>query len=91
MRIYVGGLAFATSEQELKDVFAPYTPQSVRIITDRETGESRGFGFVEITDAGVAKKAIAELNGTSLGGRSLQVNEARERESRPAAGGPRRW
>jgi RNA recognition motif-containing protein len=91
VRIYVGQLAFAVSEQQLKEVFEPYSPQSVRIIVDRETGESRGFGFVEISDAATAKKAIAELNGTNLGGRALQVNEARERETRPAAGGPRRW
>jgi cold-inducible RNA-binding protein len=93
MRIYVGRLAFSTSEQELKDLFAPYSPGSVRIITDRETGESRGFGFVEIADATAAKKAITNLNGTELGGRALQINEARERDDRGGrdSGGPRRW
>jgi RNA recognition motif-containing protein len=91
MRIYVGGLSFQTSESQLADFFAAYSPQSVRIITDRETGESRGFGFVEIADAALANRAIAAVNGTELGGRTLQVNEARERADRgPSRGGASR-
>jgi RNA recognition motif-containing protein len=101
MRIYVGGLSFRTTESELNDFFAPYNPESVRIITDRETGDSRGFGFVEIADSAMANKAISEKNGVEFGGRTLQVNEARAREERGGGGrgpggggrtgGGRRW
>jgi RNA recognition motif-containing protein len=93
MRIYVGRLALTTSEQELHDVFQPYKPQSVAIITDRETGESRGFGFVEIQDPAQGRQAIADLDGKDLGGRAIQVNEAKERnvQSAPSGGRPARW
>ena len=88
MRIFVGNLAFATTEEELGQLFEPYgTVERAQIVTDRETGRSRGFGFVEMPDAAEAQAAIAGLNGTSLGGRPLTVNEARQREER---GEPRR-
>src|SRR5678816_2319440 len=83
MNIYVTNLAYTTTEEELSQLFEPYgSVESVRIITDRETGRSRGFGFVEMPDATEARAAIAGLNGTSLGGRALTVNEARPREER---------
>ena len=69
MNIYVTNLAYTTTEEELSQLFEPYgSVDSVRIITDRETGRSRGFGFVEMPDATEANAAIAGLNGTSLGG-----------------------
>jgi cold-inducible RNA-binding protein len=88
MRLFVGSLALTTSEAELRQVFTPYgRVERVQILQDRETGRSRGFGFVEMPDATQAQAAIAGLNGRSLGGRLLTVNEARPREER---GGPRR-
>ena len=83
MNIYVTNLAYTTTEEELSQLFEPYgSVESVRIITDRETGRSRGFGFVEMPDATEARAAIAGLNGTALGGRALTVDEARPREGR---------
>jgi cold-inducible RNA-binding protein len=83
MNIYVTNLAYTTTEEELSQLFEPYgSVDSVRIITDRETGRSRGFGFVEMPDATEARAAIAGLNGTALGGRTLTVDEARPREER---------
>ena len=77
-KIYVGNLAFQTTENDLNDLFAPYgSIESVTIITDRETGRSKGFGFVAMDDA-PADKAISELNGREHGGRTLTVNEAAE-------------
>jgi RNA recognition motif-containing protein len=88
MHIFVGNLAWSTTEEDLAQLFHPYGEiASVRILQDPETGRSRGYGFVEMPDATQAQAAIAGLNGTSLGGRPLTVNEAREREDR---GGPRR-
>ena len=88
MDIFVGNLTFTTTEEELAQLFHPYGEIArVRIMTDRETGRSRGFGFVEMPNGSEAQAAIAGLNGTSLGGRPLTVNEARQREER---GGPRR-
>ena len=80
MNIYVGNLPFRTSESELEQLFAEYgTVESAAVITDRDTGRSRGFGFVEMPNADEAQKAIEELNGFSMGGRDLRVNEARPR------------
>ena len=88
MRIFVANISFTTTEDELERLFEPYgIVDRAQIITDRDTGHSRGFAFVEMPDATQAQAAIAGLNGTSLGGRPLTVNEAREREDR---GGPRR-
>ena len=83
MNIFVGNLAFTTTEEELAELFHPYGEiASIRMMTDRDTGRSRGLGFVEMPDATAAQAAIDELNGTSLGGRALTVNEARPREAR---------
>ena len=88
MNIFVGSLALTTTEAELRQLFTPYGHvERVQILTDRETGRSRGFGFVEMPDATAAQAAIEGLNGRSLAGRFLTVNEARPREER---GGPRR-
>ncbi len=92
-KIYVGGLPYATTEQELNDLFTAHgAVQSARIITDKFTGKSKGFGFVEMATADEAQKAIAALNATQLGGRTLTVNEARPQEPRSGGGGQRdRW
>ena len=88
MNIFVGNLAWTTTEEDLAQLFHPYGEITrVQIITDRDTGRSRGFGFVEMSDATHAEGAIAGLHGTSYAGRLLTVSEARQREEQP---GPRR-
>lgn len=83
MNLYVGNLSYDTDEASLRQFFDDYGPvNSARIITDRETGRSRGFGFVELADAAAALKAVTELNGAELDGRTLTINEARPREPR---------
>lgn len=83
MNLYVGNLSFDTSEEALRATFAEYgNVSSARVITDRETGQSRGFGFVEMDDAQAAQAAISALDGTDMDGRTLTVNEARPREPR---------
>lgn len=83
MNIYVGNLSYNMSESELRDAFGAYGEvSSVKILMDRETGRSRGFGFVEMPNQGEAEAAIAQLNGKDLGGRPLRINEARPREQR---------
>ena len=83
-RIYVGGLAYATSDQELQDLFAKSgTVTSASVVTDKYTGQSKGFGFVDMENDNEAEAAIRTLNGTTLGGRTLTVNEAKPREDRP--------
>jgi RNA recognition motif-containing protein len=85
-RIYVGNLSFQTTEHDLSMLFERIgRVESVNIITDRDTGRSKGFAFVEMSDAD-ADKAIAQLNGTEVGGRTLTVNEARPREDRGGRG-----
>ncbi|MBE3573841.1 MAG: RNA-binding protein [Firmicutes bacterium] len=80
--LYVGNLPWSTSEEELSRVFSAHaTVKSSRIITDRETGRSRGFGFVEVDDDNV-EEIIQQLNGTEIGGRQIVVNEARPRQPR---------
>ena len=87
-KIYVGNLSFDTSESELRDLFAQHGEvSSASLVMDRETGRPRGFGFVEMTDAGQASAAIEALNGQSVGGRDLTVNEAKPRENRGGGGG----
>ena len=83
-KLYVGGLPYSTTDEILLQLFAEkgYKPVSARIITDRETGRSRGFGFVELGPGDDAAKAIGEFNGLNIEGRALQVNEARPQESR---------
>jgi cold-inducible RNA-binding protein len=90
MNIYVGNLSFDTTEDDLRNAFSSYgTVSSVAIIKDKFSGESRGFGFVEMANNAEAQKAINELGGTELNGRTLNVNEARPREDRGAGGGNR--
>jgi len=83
-KLYVGNLSFGMTDESLQQLFAGkgYQVASARVITDRETGRSRGFGFVELGAADDATKAIGEFNGMDLEGRALQVNEARPQESR---------
>ena len=82
MRLYVGGLPYQTTEQDLIDLFEQGGPvTSATVITDRDTGRSKGFGFVEMSDEQDARSAIERLNGTLLGDRTITVNEARERQS----------
>jgi RNA recognition motif-containing protein len=86
-KLYVGGLPYSVTEGRLEEIFAEYgSVQSARVISDKFTGQSRGFGFVEMASSEEAQKAIAALNGTQLDGRTLVVNEARPQEKRP--GGP---
>ena len=83
MNIYVGNLSYNMSEQELRDAFSAYGDvASVKILSDRETGRSRGFGFVEMPNQSEGEAAITQLNGKELSGRVLRVNEARPRERR---------
>ena len=87
MKLYVGNLSFQTSSQELEDLFAGIgSVESATVIEDRETGRSRGFGFVEMTNKEDGEKAIAELNGQQFSGRELKVNEAKPREDRGGRG-----
>jgi RNA recognition motif-containing protein len=90
MKLYVGNLAFQTSSQELQTLFAQAgTVESVSLIEDRETGRSRGFGFVEMSTKEEGAAAIQQFNGKDLGGRALNVNEAKPREDRGGSGGGR--
>jgi len=93
-RLFVGNLTFTASEDDLRNLFGPSgTIVDAKIVTDRETGRSRGFGFVEMSSAAEANEAISQLNGRDFEGRTLKVNEAEERGSRsPRSGsGSRRW
>lgn len=84
MNIYVGNLPYAISPDEVKSVFAVYGEvAAVRLVKDRETGRTKGFGFVEMHDDAQAKAAIEAMNGQEIGGRKVVVNEARPREPRP--------
>jgi RNA recognition motif-containing protein len=86
-KIYVGGLPYATTDAQLQDLFAAHgTVESARVITDKFTGRSRGFGFVEMANSDEAQKAIQALNGTDFEGRNLTVNEARPQERRSGGG-----
>ena len=83
MNIFVGNLAFSTTDHDIRQLFEPYgVVDTINIITDRYTGQSRGFGFVEMPDSAAAKSAIQGANGKELAGRALTVNEARPREPR---------
>ncbi len=89
-KIFVGNLDFGATEESIRSLFEPYGAiERVSLVTDRDTGRSRGFAFVEMTDSGEADRAIAGLNGTNLGGRALNVNEARAKEDRGGGGGGR--
>jgi cold-inducible RNA-binding protein len=88
MNLFVGNLSFETSEHDLREAFEAFGQvSSSAVIMDRDSGRSRGFGFVEMPDEAEARAAIAALNGTDLGGRSLTVNEARPRAERAGGGG----
>jgi cold-inducible RNA-binding protein len=89
-KIYVGGLPYATTDAQLQEIFSAHgTVESARVITDKFTGRSRGFGFVEMASSEDAQKAIQALNGTDLDGRNLTVNEARPQEKRSGGFGDR--
>ena len=84
MNIYVGNLPYAVDRDELRDIFAAYGEvAAARVVIDRESGRSKGFGFVEMPNDEEAKKAIEALNNSDIGGRKAVVNEARPREERP--------
>jgi RNA recognition motif-containing protein len=90
VNIFVGNLAFTVTEQDVRELFAAYgVVDRVNLITDRETGRLRGFGFVEMADTKAARAAITALNGREMAGRALNVNEARPRDERPSGGGLR--
>jgi cold-inducible RNA-binding protein len=90
MKLYVGNLSFQTSSEELQTLFSQAgTVESVSLIEDRETGRSRGFGFVEMSSKEEGAAAIAQFNGKDMGGRALNVNEAKPREDRGGGGGGR--
>ena len=94
MKLYVGNLSFDTSSQDLEEVFGEIgTVESVNIIEDRDTGRSRGFGFVEMSSKEEGNNSISEFNGKEVNGRQLKVNEAKPRESggRRGGGGGSRW
>lgn len=86
--IFVGNLDFGATEESIRSLFEQYgSVESVRLMTDRATGRSRGFAFVEMTDPDEADRAITALNGTNIGGRALNVSEARPKEDRGGRGG----
>jgi RNA recognition motif-containing protein len=90
MKLYVGNLSFQTSNEELQALFAQAgTVESASIVEDRDTGRSRGFGFVEMSSKEEGEAAIAQFNGKEVNGRSLTVNEAKPRENRGGGGGGR--
>lgn len=84
MNIYVSNLSFNVQDEDLREFFAPYGEvSSAKVISDRETGRSRGFGFVEMPDEAASRKAIAELNEATVDGRTIKVAEAKPKEDRP--------
>lgn len=86
--IYVGNLSFDATEDQVRSLFEAYgAVEKVNVITDRDTGQPRGFAFVEMIDDDAASKAIEALNGTNLSGRNLNINEARPKADRPRSGG----
>ena len=87
-KLFVGNLPYSTNDQSLNDMFTPFgSVASAQIITDKFSGRSRGFGFVEMENDDEAQKAIDEMNGKEIDGRAIVVNEARPREERPSNGG----
>jgi RNA recognition motif-containing protein len=88
MKLYVGNISFNTTNQDLNELFGAFgTVQSSNIIEDRETGRSRGFGFVEMSSQAEGQAAIAEMNGKEVDGRTLKVNEAKPQADRNSGGG----
>jgi RNA recognition motif-containing protein len=91
MKLYVGNLPYSANQQTLQDTFSKCgTVQSINLISDRDTGRSKGFAFVEMSSNAEAQKAIQEFNGSSLDGREIKVNEAKPQEKRSGGGG-KRW
>lgn len=92
MKLYVGNLSYNTTDATLNELFAPFGQvESARVITDRDSGTSKGFGFVEMSNAD-AQKAMGALNGREIDGRAIRVNEAKPQENRGGGGGGRgRW
>ena len=89
-KLYVGGLPYSVTEGRLQEIFAAHgTVESVKVIKDKFTGQSRGFGFVDMGSGGEAQRAMQALNGTDLDGRTLTVNEAKPMERRDGGGGDR--
>ncbi len=89
--IFVGNLSFGSTEQDVRSMFEQFgSIERVSIVTDRETGKARGFGFVEMSNDDEAERAIAALNGANLDGRAINVNEARPKEDRGGGGGGNR-
>lgn len=92
MNLYVGNLPYGVTEDQLRETFAAYGEvESVKVITDRETGQSKGFAFVEMPNNSEADVAIKTLNGSQLSGRAMKVNQAQPRSSRPSGGGRPRY
>ena len=92
MKIYVGNIPFSSTEADLRELFEQFGEvSSVKIITDRVTGRSRGFGFIEMPNDDEAQNAIASLDGKEFGGRPLRVNVSRPREDRGGPNRPKRW
>ena len=88
MNVYVGNLPYNTSSDDLREMFEAFGEvTSANVISDRDSGRSKGFGFVEMSDDAQAQEAIEKLNGTEMDGRTVTVNEARPREDRPRGGG----
>jgi len=91
-KLYVGNLTYGVTSSALEQMFAAHgTVESAQVITDRETGRSKGFGFVEMSSAQEAQNAMTALNGQQSDGRALTVNEAKPREDRSESRGPRRY
>jgi cold-inducible RNA-binding protein len=92
MKLYVGNLSFQTSSSDLQELFSQAgTVESASVVEDRDTGRSRGFGFVEMSSKEEGEKAIQQFNGKEMGGRALTVNEAKPRENRGGGGGGNRF
>jgi RNA recognition motif-containing protein len=92
MNIYVGNLPYSVSDSDLRETFAQYGDvDQVNLITDKFTGDSKGFGFVEMANNSQADAAIKALNGTDMKGRNITVNQAKPKSDRPSHGGGRRW
>ena len=91
MKLYVGNLSYTTTDSTLNELFSPFGQvESARVITDRDSGTSKGFGFVEMSNSD-ANKAMGALNGREIDGRAIRVNEAKPQENRGGGGGRGRW
>ncbi len=92
MNIYIGNLSYNVTDQDLQKLFEEYGKvERSNIISDRETGRSKGFGFIEMPEQSEGQKAIEELDGQDLDGRNIRVNEARPKEDKPRGGGGGNW